>query len=63
MTFIQAQLQYRQKYDRRLYKMRRQIEHFLAKLKQFQCIATRCDATVQKFPGAIHLAAALIWLN
>ena len=50
-------------YDRDLYKARHLIENFFAKLKQFRAIATRYDKTAQNFLGAIHLAAASIWLN
>jgi len=50
-------------YDRELYKDRHLIENFFAKLKQFRAIATRYDKTARNFLGAVHLAAALIWLN
>ena len=50
-------------YDRHLYRMRHLIEHFFNKLKQYRSIATRYDKTARNFLGAIHLAAAVIWLN
>jgi transposase len=50
-------------YDRDLYKARHLIENFFAKLKQFRAIATRYDKTARNFLGAVHLAAAVIWLN
>ena len=50
-------------YDRHLYKARHLIENFFAKLKQFRAIATRYDKTARNFLGAVHLAAAVIWLN
>ena len=50
-------------YDRDLYKERHLIENFFARLKQFRAIATRYDKTARNFLGAIHLAAAAIWLN
>jgi transposase len=50
-------------YDRDLYKARHLIENFFAKLKQFRAIATRYDKTACNFLGAVHLAAAVIWLN
>ena len=50
-------------YDEHLYKERDLIENFFAKLKQFRAIATRYDKTAAAFLGAIHLAAAVIWLN
>jgi transposase len=50
-------------YDRHLFKARHLIENFFAKLKQFRAIATRYDKTARNFLAAIHLAAAVIWLN
>ena len=50
-------------YDPHLYKARHLIENFFAKLKQYRAIATRYDKTACNFLGAIHLAAAVIWLN
>ena len=50
-------------FDRHLYKARHLIENFFAKLKQFRAIATRYDKTAPNFLGAIHLAAAAVWLN
>jgi len=39
------------------------IENFSAQLKQYRAIATRCEKNALIFPGAIHLAATLVWLN
>ena len=50
-------------YDRELYKARYLIENFFSKLKQYRAIATRYDKRAVHFLGAIHLAAAIIWLN
>src|SRR5436190_2020884 len=50
-------------YDKDLYKARHLIENFFAKLKQYRAIATRYDKRAVYFLGAIHLAAAVIWLN
>ncbi len=50
-------------YDRDLYKARYLIECFFCKLKQYRAIATRYDKTARNFLAAIHLAAAIIWLN
>jgi transposase len=49
-------------YDKDLYKARHLIENFFAKLKQYRAIATRYDKRAVNFLGAIHLAAAVIWL-
>jgi transposase len=50
-------------YDRDIYESRHLIENFFAKLKQFRAIATRYDKTARNFLAAIHLTAAIIWLN
>ena len=50
-------------YDREVYKARHLIENFFAKLKQFRAIATRYDKTARNFLAAVHLTAAVIWLN
>jgi transposase len=50
-------------YDKEVYKARHLIENFFCKLKQFRAIATRYDKTARNFLAAIHLAAAIIWLN
>ncbi len=39
------------------------IENFFEKLRQYRAIATRYDKTATAFPGAIHLAASVVWLN
>jgi transposase len=49
--------------DKAIYKTRHLIENFFAKLKQYRAIATRYDKTARNFLAAIHLAAAVIWLN
>ena len=50
-------------YDRHLYQARHLIENFFARLKQYRAIATRYDKTARNFLGAIHLAAAVVWLT
>jgi transposase len=50
-------------YDKHLYQARHLIEQFFNKLKQYRSIATRYDKTARNFLGAIHLAAAVVWLN
>ena len=49
--------------DFALYCERNLVERFFNKLKQYRSIATRYDKTARNFLGAIHLAAAVIWLN
>ena len=50
-------------YDRDPYKAHHLIENFFAKIKQFRAIATRYDKTARNFLAAVHLTAAVIWLN
>ena len=50
-------------FDKEMYKARHLIENFFCKLKQYRAIATRYDKTARNFLAAIHLAAAVIWLN
>lgn len=50
-------------YDPHMYQVRHLIENFFAKLKQFRAMATRYDKTARNFLAAIHLAAAVVWLN
>ncbi|MFO1159050.1 MAG: IS5 family transposase [Reyranellaceae bacterium] len=50
-------------YDKEIYKARHLIENFNCSLKRFRAIATRYDKTATNFLAAIHLAAAIIWLN
>ena len=50
-------------YDEDLYEARHRIENFFAKLKQSRAIATRYDKRAVHFLGALHLAAAVVWLN
>ena len=50
-------------YDKDLYQARHLIENFFAKLKQYRAIATRYDKRARNFLAAIHLAAAVTWLN
>lgn len=50
-------------FDRDLYKERHLIENFFGKIKQFRAIATRYDKTARNFLAAVHLVAAVIWLN
>ena len=53
----------RRAYDKELYKARHLIENFFARLKQYRAIATRYNERAIHFLGAIHLAAAVVWLN
>jgi transposase len=50
-------------YDKEAYKARHLIENFFCKLKQYRAIATRYDKTARNFLAAIHLVAAIIWIN
>jgi transposase len=59
----QANRKAQREYDKEMDKSKHWIANFFAKLKQFRGIATRYDKRASTFLGAIHLAAALIWLN
>jgi transposase len=50
-------------FDTEIYKARHLIENFYCSLKRFRAIATRYDKTAVNFLAAIHLAAAIAWLN
>ena len=50
-------------FDEHLFKARHLIENFFARLKQYRAIATRYDKTARNFLAAVHLAAAVTWLN
>lgn len=50
-------------FDKETYKARHLIENFYCSLKRFRAIATRYDKTATNFLAAIHLAAAITWLN
>ena len=50
-------------FDKDAYKARHVIENLFCKLKQYRAIATRYDKTARNVLAAIHLAAAVIWLN
>ena len=50
-------------FDKEVYEARHLIENFFCRLKQYRAIATRYDKTARNFLAAIHLAAAIIWLN
>lgn len=50
-------------FDKDIYKARHLIENFYCRLKQFRAIATRYDKTARNFLAAIHIAAAVAWLN
>lgn len=46
--------------DKEMYKWRRLIENFFAKLKEFKRIVMRADKTDQSFSAMIHILAAVI---
>ncbi|MFO1082585.1 MAG: IS5 family transposase [Reyranellaceae bacterium] len=50
-------------FDKEVYKARHLIENFYCSPKRFRAIATRYDKTATNFLAAIHLAAAVAWLN
>ncbi len=50
-------------YDKVLYEARHLMENFFCWAKQFRAIATRYDKTSRNFLAAVHMVAALCWLN
>ena len=50
-------------FDRHRDKERHLGEKFFGKIKQFRAIATRYDKTARNFLAAVHLVAAIVWLN
>jgi transposase len=50
-------------YGKDVCRARHLIGNFFATLKQDRAIAARYDERAIHFPGAIHLAATVIWLN
>jgi len=53
----------RRAFYKEIYKAHHLMANFYCKLKQYRAIATRYDKTARNFLAAIHLAAAVIWLN
>jgi transposase len=49
--------------DYALYRERNLVERFFNTIKHFRGIATRYDKLANTFLGAIHLIAAILWLN
>ncbi len=47
-------------HDREMYKWRHQIKNFVARIKEFRAVATRCDKTDGSFAAAIHLVAGVV---
>ena len=50
----------RRDHDREMHEWRRQFENFLAKIREFRAIATRCDKTADGFRASIDLVAGVI---
>jgi transposase len=49
-------------FDKEIYRVRH-LTDFYCSLKRFRAIATRYGTTALNFPAAIHIAAAIVWLN
>lgn len=50
-------------YDRTIYKLRNRVERLFGRMKQFRRIATRYDRRAIHFQAALHLVAALQWVQ
>jgi transposase len=50
------------RYDKKLFKIRGEVERFFHRLKRFRAIATRYEKSARNFLALIHVACALLWL-
>jgi len=49
--------------DRKLYRIRYQVELFIHRAKRFRAIATRYDKTALHYLSLVHLVCAYLWLT
>lgn len=52
----------RRRKDRKLYRLRGEVECFFHRLKRFRAIASRYEKTATNFLGLVHLVCAFLWL-
>jgi len=53
----------RRRNDRRLYRLRGNVECFFHKIKRFRAVATRYEKTARNFLAVVHIACMCLWLN
>lgn len=53
----------RRRKDKRLYRMRSQVECFFHDIKRFRAVASRYEKTARNFLAVVHLACIFVWLN
>lgn len=50
------------RYDKKLFRLRGEIECFFHRLKRFRGIATRYEKSARNFLALVHFTCALLWL-
>lgn len=53
----------RRRKDRRLYRLRGNVECFFHDLKRFRAVASRYEKTARNFLAVVHVACLFLWLN
>lgn len=49
--------------DRKLYRIRYNVELFFHQIKRFRAIATRYEKTARNYLALVQLVCAFVWLN
>lgn len=53
----------RRRKDRRLYRLRGNVECFFHDIKRFRAVASRYEKTARNFLAVVHVACLFLWLN
>lgn len=53
----------RRRKDRRLYRLRGNVECFFHDIKRFRAVASRYEKTARNFLAVVHVACIFLWLN
>ena len=53
----------RRRKDRRLYRLRGNVECFFHDIKRFRAVASRYEKTARNFLAVVHVACIFQWLN
>jgi len=53
----------KERYDKRLYRIRYRVECFFHQIKRCRRVATRYEKSGRNYLAFLHLASALIWLG
>ena len=54
---------HRRRKDRRLYRLRGNVECFFHDIKRFRAVASRYEKTARNFLAVVHVACIFQWLN